>query len=164
MLQNLLTKWQIVSVFAILLCTPAAFGQGVSFNVVPKDLGELDVSAGVITTSLTATGDVTNWSALVPRVGAGFGVPANPATLSGTNNATFSWNPAGSKAGAKGSGAVVYQWIATATFLGGIQDTDVAVSLILIPEPSAVCLFALAGAFTLSVRRRPRSNRGLSHH
>jgi hypothetical protein len=99
------------------------------------NLGEIE-STGVIMANLMASEGPNTWSALTPTAG----TPALAATL-GADGA-FSWDPAGSARGPKGNGRV-YSWTATATNAGG-ADTDVAISLSLIPEPATVSLLGLA--------------------
>lgn len=101
-------------------------------------LGEVEGSAGVINQLLNATGDVPiTWSNLLPSVGS----PALAATLA--PDGSFSWDPAGSAAGHKGSGNVVYSWSATATNGAG-ADSGLAITLTLIPEPATLSLIGLA--------------------
>jgi hypothetical protein len=102
--------------------------------ITPLNLGEVEQTTA-ITAQLLASGAAT-WSGLTPTVG----TPAISATLSSTG--AFSWDSTGSKRGPKGNG-VVYSWTATATGPTG-DDTRVAISLMLIPEPTTPTLFALA--------------------
>jgi hypothetical protein len=112
--------------------------------ITPLNLGEVEQTTA-ITAQLIASGAAT-WSGLTPTVG----TPAIPATLSSTG--AFSWDPTGSKRGPKGNG-VVYSWTATASNLQG-QYTNVAITLMLIPEPTTPTLFALA---MLAIHRFVRS-------
>jgi len=111
------------------------------------DLGEVEGSAGVINALLNASNGPNTWSALVPTVGS----PALAATLGA--DGSFSWDPAGSAAGHKGSGNVMYSWTATATNQGG-SDTDVAIKLTLIPEPATLSLIGLAMIGLVGLARR----------
>ncbi len=121
---------------------------GVAPNIVLNALGEREIGAGIINAVGMATGDLPiTWSGLTSTLGS----PAIAATLDAAGN--FSWNPAGSKAGKKGSGAVKYQWTATATNATG-PDTDVAFEVILIPEPATISLLGLAMVACVGVLRR----------
>jgi hypothetical protein len=112
--------------------------------ITPLNLGEVE-QATPITAQLIASSRPT-WSGLTPTVG----TPAIPATLSSTG--AFYWDPTGSMRGPKGNG-VVYSWTATATGPTG-DDTRVAISLMLIPEPKTPTLIALA---TIAILRFVRS-------
>lgn len=129
-------------------------GGGVNPPVITLNaLGEREIGAGIINavgTTSAGTLPIT-WSALTAAVGPNLGVPALAATLDASGN--FSWNPAGSKAGKKGSGSVLYQWTATATNADGV-DTDVAFSVVLIPEPATLSLIGLAVIGFVGVARR----------
>ena len=75
------------------------------------NIGERELSAGTIVQALSATnGPITNWGSLVQTSG-----PAVALAPTLGANGTFTWNPAGSLAGKKGSGQVVYEWSAIAT-------------------------------------------------
>lgn len=126
---------------------------GTAPNIVLNALGEREVGAGVILANgMTNAGDPPiTWSNLTPVAGPGLGVPSIAATLSPTGQ--FSWNPVGSKAGKKGSGSVLYQWTATATNSFG-ADSDVAFSVILIPEPATLSLIGLAVIGLVGAARR----------
>jgi len=113
--------------------------------ITPVNLGEVEQSTTIMA-QLTASNTPT-WSALTPTTGS----PAIAATLSPTGQ--FSWNPAGSARGPKGSGTVAYSWTATATNADG-ADTRVAISLTLIPEPATISLFGLAMVGVLGLVRR----------
>jgi hypothetical protein len=93
---------------------------------------------------------------LQPVVGPGFGTPAIAATLDANGN--FSWNPVGSKSGSN----VLYQWTATASNQLGpdeiYTDTDIAFSVILIPEPLSLTV-TLTGLIVLANRRWAQSVR-----
>jgi hypothetical protein len=108
-------------------------------------VGEYE-SVATIVRQLTASNGPNTWSALTPTTG----TPALAATLSAQGE--FSWNPAGSRRGPKGNG-VAYSWTATATNAAG-ADTDVAISLTLIPEPATVSLFGLAMVALVGLFRR----------
>jgi hypothetical protein len=117
-------------------------------------LGEREPSEGVISaTAMTTQGEPPiSWSGLTSTLGS----PTIAATLDVDGN--FSWDPAGSPAGKKGSGQVKYQWTATATNTFG-SHTDIAFEVILIPEPATMSLFGLAVAAYVGMLRR----RGQSH-
>jgi hypothetical protein len=122
-------------------------GGGVDLTpvITPVNLGEVEQSTTIMA-QLTASNSPT-WSNLTPTAGS----PAIAATLSPTGQ--FSWNPAGSARGPKGSGTVAYSWTATATNTAG-ADTDVAITLTLIPEPATMSLFGLAMVGMLGLVRR----------
>ena len=113
------------------------------------NIGERELSAGTIVQALSATNGPNVWTGLTQTLGP---APAIAPVL--LADGTFTWNPAGSLAGKKGSGQVVYQWAATATNASGF-DTDPAFQVTLIPEPATVSLLGLAlvGAFGY-IRRR----------
>jgi hypothetical protein len=114
------------------------------------DLGERHWADGVIIADLMAdNGPITNWSSLTPSTG----TPFNAATLGGTNNGTFSWNPAGSPAGPIGNG-VLYEWTAVATNADGDSLPGVAIRLTLVPEPATLALVGLAMVGFVGVFRR----------
>ena len=106
-------------------------------SVVLNNLGEREIGNGIITATAIAefSDPPFTWSNLQPVTGPNLGTPAIAATLDAGGN--FSWNPAGSNTGSKGSGNVVYQWKATVANGWG-ADTDVAFSVILIPEPATL--------------------------
>jgi PEP-CTERM motif len=110
------------------------------------NLGEIE-SGAVIMAQLNATNGPNTWSNLVPTMGS----PALAATLGADGK--FSWDPTGSARGAKGSGNVMYSWSATATNAGGF-DTDVAITLKLIPEPATLSLVGLAVIGFVGLARR----------
>jgi len=119
--------------------------------IVPVNLGEIEGSLGVILANLDATGDPTiTWSNLTPVAGS----PVLAATLAADGK--FSWDPAGSLAGPKGSGNVLYSWNATASNGGG-PTTGLAISLILIPEPATMSLLGLAMVSLFGFFGRKRS-------
>jgi hypothetical protein len=109
------------------------------------NLGEIQ-STATIMANLNASNGPNTWSALTPTAG----TPAMGATLSAQG--AFSWDPAGSARGPKGNGRV-YSWTATATNAGG-ADTDVAITLSLVPEPATLSLFGLAIVGFLGFRKR----------
>jgi hypothetical protein len=109
------------------------------------NLGEIESSANIMA-NLNASNGPNTWSALTPSAG----TPAMAASLTGAG--AFSWNPTGSARGPKGNGRV-YSWTATATNGAG-ADTDVAITLSLIPEPATLSLFGLAIVGLLGFRRR----------
>jgi hypothetical protein len=113
--------------------------------ITPVNLGEVEQSTPITANLIAATNPT--WSGLTPTVGS----PAIPATL--TADGMFSWNPAGSKRGPKGNG-IVYSWTATTTNTSA-QDTRVAITLSLIPEPSSATLtvFVLFSFVALARRR-----------
>jgi hypothetical protein len=114
------------------------------------NLGERELSAGTIVSALSATnGPITGWKNLTLTSG----TPAIAPTLAA--DGTFTWNPAGSKAGKKGSGQVVYSWSAIATNATGDSLLSAAITVTLIPEPASMSLLGLAmvGAFGC-IRRR----------
>jgi hypothetical protein len=113
--------------------------------ITPVNLGEVEQSTTIMA-QLTASNTPT-WSNLTSTTGS----PAIAATL--TPQGQFSWNPAGSARGPKGSGTVAYSWTATATNADGM-DTRVAISLSLIPEPATMSLFGLAMVGMLGLVRR----------
>lgn len=126
-------------------------------NIIHQNIGERTDTAP-FTVPLSATGAGTiSWSDLSPLTGPGLAAPAVPATLIGTNNATFSWNPIGSPRGPSGSGAV-YQWRATATDTLG-SAIGIVIELRLVPEPATMTLvgFGING-FVIAVRRRSRKS------
>jgi hypothetical protein len=120
-------------------------GPGLAPVIFPVNLGEVD-SLTAITANLQVSNGPVTWSGLTPVMG----TPALPATLS--EQGVFSWNPAGSQRGPQGNG-VTYSWTATATNPAG-QDTDVAISLRLIPEPATTILMALSAVSLISAFRR----------
>jgi hypothetical protein len=113
--------------------------------ITPVALGEVEQSTTIMA-NLTASNGPITWSALTPTAG----TPAIAAQL--TAAGAFSWDPAGSARGPKGNG-VAYSWTATATNAAG-ADTDVAITLSLIPEPATVSLFGLALVGMLGLVRR----------
>ena len=129
----------------------------ITFNpiVALNALGERDPGGGIIKATAITSIDTppTMWSNLQAVAGPNFGIPAIAATLDADGN--FSWDPTGSKSGPKGIG-VLYQWTATATDFVG-SDTDVAFSVILVPEPSTLLLVAITSIGCVACLRR--SNR-----
>jgi hypothetical protein len=113
--------------------------------ITPVALGEVEQSTTIMA-NLTASNGPITWSALTPTAG----TPAIAAQL--TAAGAFSWEPAGSARGPTGNG-VAYSWTATATNAAG-ADTDVAITLSLIPEPATVSLFGLALVGMLGLVRR----------
>jgi hypothetical protein len=115
------------------------------------NIGERELSAGTISQALSATSilPVTGWTNLVQTMGP---TPAIAPTLAA--DGTFTWNPAGSKAGKKGSGAVTYQWAAVASDFLGPGALMPAFQVTLIPEPVSALIAALGLATLLGSRRR----------
>lgn len=119
-------------------------------NVVLNALGERDPAAGLITAPLLYKGSdfPFDWTNLTQTLGPPVAIAA---TIEGGR--TFSWNPAGSQTGSKGSGTVKYQWTATVTnFID--SDTNVAIEVILIPEPTTLPLIGSAVIGLIGVIRR----------
>ena len=125
-------------------------GPGPAPVILPVNLGEVEALT-TITANLVSSNSPVSWSALTPTVG----TPALAATLS--EQGVFSWNPAGSLRGKRGSGQVVYSWTAMASNVFG-TDTRVAITLTLIPEPATAIVFgaAMIGLF-VSNRRQSRN-------
>jgi hypothetical protein len=113
--------------------------------IAPVNLGEVEQSTTIMADLAASNGPIV-WSALTPTAG----TPAIAATL--TEAGAFSWNPAGSARGPKGTG-VAYSWTATATGPGGAA-TGVAISLSLIPEPATLSMLGLAIVGLLGFRKR----------
>lgn len=128
-------------------------GSGDSAPVVHLiNVGERELSAGTIVQALNATDGppVTGWKNLVQTLGP---APAIAPTLAA--DGTFTWNPAGSKAGKKGSGQIVYQWSAVATNGFGDSLAAPAYQVTLIPEPATMTLIGLAMIGAIGhIRRR----------
>jgi hypothetical protein len=114
--------------------------------ITPINLGEV-VQSTIITAQLLAANGPSVWSGLTPAAGS----PAIAATLSADGN--FSWDPTSSARGPKGNG-VLYSWMATATNAQG-ADTNVAITLLLVPEPATV-LFAIMVTCCSTRGARPR--------
>jgi hypothetical protein len=121
-------------------------GGAVGPDIQLVNLGEY-LSTNAITQQLNAAnGAGGTWSALTSSAGN----PSQAASLSPAG--VFTWNPLGSQRGPKGNG-VVYSWRATVTTAGG-TDTDVALTLSLIPEPATVSLIGLAMIGLVGLVRR----------